>query len=122
MSLIEVADGQIADSESTVPVMNVQNVTASRSFGVNYTNITGKTLFVNLYISCNVASVGGNALITIQSPQVTVLGYAGIVSGGTPGETMCASVSLIVPPGVTYRFNDVSTGGTVSIQSWIELY
>lgn len=78
------------------------NMTASRSAGVTYTNDTGKPIQLCVYYGVDRAGDYGASLIV-----------NGIETGGSTGGFNC-----IIPTGATYRF-DVS--GTARLSRWLEL-
>ncbi|MEX9216271.1 phage tail protein [Providencia rettgeri] len=89
-----------------------QNVTASRVIGTNYTNATGKPIFVS--VSTNGARdnyIGLDAYVN----DVLVARSVGYGGNSKPQAT------IIVPPGATYKFNYSSgvVGNGISI--WSEL-
>ena len=120
MSLLIITDGKISDSLSTVPIQTVNDVTATKSIGVNYTNTTGKTLYISIYATFAVSVSGGTAMLSVQVPQATLLGWNGLVS--SPVMTIAQSIFVIVKPDQTYRFNKSETNGLVTLTAWIESY
>lgn len=91
-----------------------QNVTGSRALGVQYTNTTGRPIFVSV-LGSNLVTAGGVALdIFVDGIAVVVSGFAGagLASGNAP-----IGVVAIVPAGSTYQSNAVSATFT----SWFEL-
>lgn len=82
-----------------------QNVTASRSAGVTYTNTTGKPIQVII-----VARSGGSTVFTVTvGGETFALRYANTQDEYSP-------IIFIVPDGITYS----ATGGR-SIDKWLEL-
>lgn len=92
-----------------------QNVTANRALGTNYTNTTGKPIFVNV-VQYNGGANG--VFITLTIDGVLVDRDGGWPGGGNP---MYANVSGIVPNGSTY--SAAATGGNASggLNNWSEL-
>jgi hypothetical protein len=93
-----------------------QNVTGSRALGTTYTNSSGKPIQVH------VQGVG--------SPSGALLkAYINGTYFADSGVNFCASIasrpqfSLIIPDGVTYRFDSYTDGGTnaTSLNTWWEL-
>ena len=81
-----------------------QNVTASRSAGVTYTNTTGKPIIISVTASSNIAVDGyGEIALTIDGV------YIGSNSGTSRGFNMTGCMTGIVPNNSTYSFN-VSAG------------
>lgn len=90
-----------------------QNVTASRSSGVTYTNTTGKPIFV--YIRPNYTA-GVSCVLTFAVNGIDI----GSAYGNMPSGTYTnMSTGFIVPPGATYKV--YVSGGTPTVVSWAEL-
>ncbi len=120
MSLIEVADGNIVDSESIVPVTVVKNVTSSRTFDVIYTNVTGKTMYVLVNVR-NAAIAAGYQYCNL-AVDGNYYSQAGIYAC-TANLTLRDTLTIVVPPGSTYQLSyDSAGGGTSIIVHWIESY
>ena len=84
-----------------------QNVKASRSSGVTYTNSTGKPIFAS-------ASVGYSANATVEGTVDGIyMGSNGVATSG--GVTQ---VCLLIPNGSTYSFTSNNSG---VFNSWTEL-
>lgn len=83
-----------------------QNLLASRSQGVTYTNTTSAPIFVIIGV---VTSASSSATFTIDSLSF---------DAGSDGSTTAPkdAVSIVVPPGSTY-----SVSGAVGLRSWLEL-
>lgn len=86
-----------------------QNVTASRSQGVTYTNTSGRPIALGIYV---IGAASSNALVT-----ATVGGVAMEILATVATAYNAASGSVIVPPGQTYRLDFSS----VSSFKWFEL-
>jgi hypothetical protein len=86
-----------------------QNVTSSRSFGVNYTNNTNKPIFV----SCigGTSASGGNLQIFVDGVLVSMNQHE------APGYYDSLEVSTIVPPNSSYKI----TNNAMSNITWSEL-
>lgn len=84
-----------------------QNVTASRSFGVTYTNTTGKPIMV--------AVTSYNSATAAQNLSLYVNGIVTVNSGSSYGGT-AMSICVIIPNNVSYYF--VTNG---SANKWFEL-
>ena len=93
-----------------------QNVTGSRALGTTYTNSSGKPIQVHVQGS--------------GAPSGAVLkAYINGTYFADSGVDFCASIvsrpqfSLIIPNGVTYRFDSFTSGGTnaTSLNTWWEL-
>ncbi len=125
MSLLIITDGKISDSLSTVPITHLNDVTASRALLNNYTNATGKTLFVSVGIACEIRVSGDTATAAVLIDGVNLLNIGISVFGGvTPVGTFYYNFSFFVPLGAVYRINPSITGtGNVFISpKWIEQY
>lgn len=87
-----------------------QNMTASRAFGVTYTNSTGRPIGVAVAVS--IGAAGNNARITTGG---------GIVLNGTSAYVASATseISAVIPAGDTYTV--IGTGGGSSIVAWNEM-
>lgn len=80
----------------------------SRSFGVTYTNTTGRPIMVNI-TPAQGASGRGSMLVdglVVGSYESNATGFS-------------STLSAIVPSGSTYRYN--VTAGSQTISSWVEL-
>lgn len=84
-----------------------QNVMASRTRGVNYTNNTGKPIQVNI----SAQNISGQAMTLTVDGVISARAYL----QGTSGEV---NLSAIVPNNSVYRM-DNSTSGTIF--HWAEL-
>jgi hypothetical protein len=87
-----------------------QNVYASRSAGVTYTNTTGRPIFVAVYGSTS-PSNGQSMGLSVDGITVSYCFFA------YASNQFSATVNGVVPPGSTYS---VSVGST-SIATWSEL-
>ena len=87
-----------------------QNVGASRVIGTTYTNTTGKPIMVNVYCA-NSGSAGSNATLTVGGI------YVSYIVGDTTNGGAGATLSAIVPAGVTYSVDTVNR----TIGFWTEL-
>lgn len=88
-----------------------QNVTASRAFGTQYTNSTGKPIFISVYGYG--APNHGQIEMYVDS---VLIGRQGVTSVASAG--MHPTLSAIVPNGSTYQVNNVLGA---SLQNWAEL-
>ncbi len=89
---------------------NVTN--PARGIGVVYTNTTGKPMLVIVYVQSTGAN--GNLFLTVNgaaTPQA-------VVSWSASGAQR--SVSIIVPPGMTYEATLTVSGAT--LMNWTEIY
>ena len=91
-------------------------MTASRSFGLNYTNTTGNPIFI---------AVGG-ATTTTAPCAVTVTLYISGVTYVTSQQysthpEFVVSAYAIVPPGATYKAVGGATAGVAVLGYWSEL-
>jgi phage-related tail fiber protein len=84
-----------------------QNVAASRSAGVTYTNSTGRPIFV----SVTVTGTGGVNSVVFLVDGVTV------ASANDTANNTDYPITIVVPAGSTYRVNPAGAG----IQTWMEL-
>lgn len=80
-----------------------QNVKASRALGTSYTNSTGRPIMVAVSVDTN--TTDNVALSAVIGGVETVRQQQG--AGGALRPT--ASITLIVPNGITYQFNSVDT-------------
>lgn len=88
-----------------------QNVTSSRSNNTNYTNNTGRTITAMLF---PIAERWMQVDVTIDG-----LTYPGHYAGDFGG---IAAITLIIPPGSTYKFHWFTTRGAgTGINAWLEL-
>lgn len=79
-----------------------QNLTASRAFGITYTNSTGRPIYVQISSSMST----GQSVLTVAGVQVVQV---------TEGAESNQSIGAVVPPGATYS----ATGALLQI--WAEL-
>ena len=87
-----------------------QDVTASRSKYITYTNTTNKPIFVSIRLNFGTSNVG------------VVLRVGSVVASAISGSNFETMFDTIVPPGYTYSLDNV--GGvqeSLSISSWSEL-
>lgn len=108
----QVANKKYVDNEiSSVKGVGIeqtwQNLLASRSAGVTYTNSTGKPIFIAVYVELNAGSYGQ---MFINGVEISKSGDGTVQS--IPRDTLI----LIVPNGSTYS---VTLDGTIS--KWFEL-
>lgn len=85
-----------------------QDVLASRSAGVTYTNSTGKPILVNIQTS----QTGGSnpsASIAVSGVKAAQDGQSNVPGGAT--------LSVIVPNGATYVYTTAGNAATI----WVEL-
>ena len=90
-----------------------QDVAASRSAGVTYTNTTGKPIVVNVTCIRSAATSPVSSFVVDGVTVNRIISTSGVVSGG---ETLDASSQVIVPNGSTYAVD-----GTGSLRLWSEL-
>lgn len=83
-----------------------QAVTGSRAFGTTYYNTTGKSIFVS--VNSNSTSANGSTSLTVGGQLVAYFDH---------GNTFNATVSGVVPPGVSYSV----TVNTATLDGWFEL-
>lgn len=103
------------------PFTNIENVTASRTLGIEYTNNTGKLLLVEATAVCTTANPAETSIIFGCSPIATYQQANGI--NGGPATSVYACVSFIVPVGGTYAVTYSSSGAaTCTLFRWIEVY
>lgn len=88
-----------------------QNVTGSRALATDYTNNTGRTIFVEAYGGATGGSVGTGYAVT-----VTVAGNAIPVGGVVQGYSYW-NVAFPVPPGAAYRISLPVAG---NVLGWAE--
>lgn len=87
---------------------NIVNVKASRAIATNYTNTTGKTIFVMVAVG----SASGPYSV------VAVVNGTDIQGTGSP-TTTAAAVFFPVPPGGAYAIN-MDGGSSYNIYTWVE--
>ena len=86
-------------------------VLAAKKLGNTYTNNTGRTITAMLF---PIQERWMQVNVTIDG-----LTYAGHYAGDFGG---ISTITLIIPPGSTYRFHWFNTRGAgVGIQAWLEL-
>jgi hypothetical protein len=100
--------GAVLTLGSTAPTYH--DVTSSRAYNTTYTNSTGKQMFV--MISVNNGGAGFTINPTVNGVQI------GTICGGN--QQINQEISFWVSPGDTY--NLVQSGGTYSINNWVERY
>lgn len=88
-----------------------QNVTSSRAFGTNYTNTTGRPIFISVYGS----GQPNHGQIEMYVDSV-LIGRQGVIS--VASAAMHPTLSAIVPAGSVYRVNNVLGA---SLVHWAEL-
>lgn len=88
------------------PGQTLQDMTASRAFGTNYVNSTGKPIFVFVYSESTTAQGYNSIFVNSQ-----------IVAMGTFPAAQASNVSqAMVPPGATY----MATGASTTLRKWQE--
>ena len=109
---------------NTQPPYNVVlsvDETASRDFNIDYTNNTGRTMFVTITTNFTTPNAGEVARITgwAGGAQKGVVG----ITGGIAGLAIQCEQNLVVKPGEVYKSNKVITGAaTATLVKWIETY
>jgi len=105
-------------------VREVNNVTGIRAYNVEYTNLTGRTMFVHTTHILTFLTEGDNVLIQslvggINQGNVGIAGYP--IPAAPLGSIEEFALDMIVPPGVTYQLVPAVAGtGTAVLQSWFE--
>lgn len=89
-----------------------QDVTASRAFGVTYTNSSGRAILVSMW-----AGPSGTAVFQLSGYIGGVLIYDRATYANGPGANCWDGLHLVVPPGATYKVTNV----TCSLIKWFEL-
>lgn len=84
-----------------------QDLTASRTFGTNFTNTSGKPIIVNL-VAVSSATAGFSA---------SVNGFG--ISGNSVNSTLAFVIVFMVPPGAVYSV--AAPAGSLSNTKWSEL-
>lgn len=88
------------------PGQTLQDMTASRAFGTNYVNSTGKPIFIFVYSESTTAQGYNSIFVNSQ-----------IVAMGTFPAAQASNVSqAMVPPGATY----MATGASTTLRKWQE--
>jgi hypothetical protein len=106
------SDGTVWTSAASTAIgvgQTWQNLTASRSVGITYTNSTGRPIQVNIILG-NFTDAAINMQLTVDGLQVATFGY-GRAGAGDNGNGTCTA---IVPAGSTY----LATG---TVSAWFEL-
>ncbi len=104
--IIDAVTSQVSGALFTVQ----HDVVGSRSKGPTYTNNTGKPMFVSLYATAG--GPGANMIGLVNGIAVSGFGQTG--AGGP------MTVSMLVPPGATYRVVDSVYNNPVD--HWVETY
>lgn len=100
----------------------VEDVTVSRALGVNYTNNTGRTMFVFVSVRCTTGAAPNMAYAASQINSSDI-SYAGYESGVPAGLNTNFTLPFAVPPGGVYSVGaSVSGTGAVFLRRWIEAY
>lgn len=92
-----------------------QNLTASRAFGVTYTNSTNRPIFV---VITGTTPSGANGAFTVTVNGVIVAENGIVGNGGSSGQHRIPT-SVIVPPGGTYSAQQ--SVATSTLDRWVEL-
>ena len=90
-----------------------QDLSGSRSFGVEYTNSTGRAICVKVTAEDDTPSGSINVLLTVDGLIVDHVRFE-----DDPAFTARATVGAIIPAGSVY---EVTTGATDDLQYWVEL-
>lgn len=101
----------------------LNDVTASRSFGVVYQNTSGKALFVMIHvrlISASQNSGGVEAKITVDSPQTGQAVLTDQFNNSGSSSEIENQVTFFVPRNWYYSVEDISDGGSATKIRWIE--
>lgn len=95
-------------------------VTASRALNTDYSNTSGKYMFVNITTK-NIITDGASAAETYIYVGGVQHGFAGKPFGAPAGSSYF-NISGIVAPGATYRFTSVVSGtGVVTLHHVLEV-
>ena len=100
----------------------MNDVTATRAFGTDYTNNTGRPLLVIVAVSC--IRISGAALYAYITGFVNGVNVAwgGLMSQTDNPDSGYDTIVLMVPPGIVYRVNEYEAAGcTVDLARWIEV-
>jgi len=108
------ANGSSANNVSTIGqtigvTQTWTNELSNRAVGTTYTNTESTPIMVS--VSCYPAGVDGTTYMTINS--ISIFGTSAFSTSAL------TTVCVIVPPGATYLAN--CTGGTPTLQQWLEL-
>lgn len=87
---------------------NYTDVTSIRAFGGNYTNSTGRPIFV----SVTGQATSGFQFLTGSANGVSACRCAAVANSST------AVITMVVPPGMTYT---VASSGNINLTNWFEL-
>lgn len=93
-----------------------QNVTASRTTGVAYSNTTGRTIFVAISANASVASTSRDSTFLINGAAYAY--HLSSNNSGTDGQSH--NYFMPIPAGATYQLNTSGAGG-FTIIFWSEL-
>lgn len=110
---VEIVGGMFLVDRGLGSGQTLQLVTGSRVLNTNYTNTTGRSIFVTVRAVTNSASVGFNKIGILINGTVN---YFGAASAGS-GANYLVSACGIVPPGATYRADIINA----TLQDWTEL-
>lgn len=110
----------MAHREQPAYVMSVVDVTTSRAFSVNYTNSTGKTLFLTISLLSSVTVAGGQAIALLTGNGITNSTVVGL--NAAPVMSAYVELTSIIKSGKAYRLEAFETNGTIAITKWIEAY
>lgn len=101
-------------------IVEVNDVTASRSTFTTYTNTSGRTMFLLITIDANVTAANGYAYI------IEYINGVQIAESGMVGSSVVLRAALqsciLIKPGNTYRVEHFNGLGTCTISKWIEAY
>lgn len=110
---------------NTSPPWNIttlSDVTASRAFGVEYTNTTGKTMFVIISIDHGLTANTGRAFVVVESPhQIQQVAQGGIMQGFDTQQHK-STLICVISPGVNYYVSEDAWAGYNNIIRWFELW
>lgn len=107
-------DLQVYNGSAWLPVLSVgsgqtwHDVTSSRSAATNYTNNTGRPMFVSVVLA---SATGSNVMELVVDNDL-------VQSVTTTGQR--GNIASPIPSGATYRVN--LTGSAAQIRDWWELY
>ena len=89
----------------------IQDVTASRSIGTTFFNLTGRSIYV--YVTCQFSGSAAAPRLAITTPSGTVT----VLGSSAAGSAQWGIVAYRVPQGASYT---VTATATMTLQSWIE--
>ena len=99
--------------------INVVNRTASRALNTEYTNTTGRSMFVSCSVYLIIVTGADSADATASVDSVASASCS--IGTGSSAGTYVQNLNFVVPPGKTYRVDKIEgTAGQVLLNIWTE--